>query len=95
MLERVVPRHASQCLWQWLEVQRRLEGTKGQAHYPEQLLPALHPCLVSDFWKLLRCFLLGVDERKHIFNLVLKQEFQFPSKEACVVNNLLKLGLSS
>lgn len=95
MLEKVDPRHASQCLWQWLEVQRRLEGTKGQAHCPEQLLPALHPCLVSDFWKLLRCFLLGVDERKSIFNLVLKQEFQFPSKEACVVNNLLKLGFSS
>ena len=57
MLERVFPRHVSQCLWQQLEVQRRLEGTKGQARCPEQLLPALHPCLVSDFWKLLRCFL--------------------------------------
>lgn len=57
MLEKVFPRHASQCLWQLLEVQRRLEDTKGQACRPEQLLPALHPCLVSDFWKLLRCFL--------------------------------------
>lgn len=57
MLERVVPRLGSQCLWQRLEVQRRLEGTKGQARCPEQLLLALHPCLVSDFWKLFRCFL--------------------------------------
>lgn len=44
---RVAPRHGSRCLWQRLvvrlEVQRRLDGTKGQACCPEQLLLALHP----------------------------------------------------